>query len=212
MPSKYKNIEGWFDFQTVYDRAVETAKDGDVLVEIGSWKGMSACYMAELIKESDKKLRFYCIDTWCGMVQGEQDANKQGDALPEFTTNLEAQGLSVRNVYESHHSDITAMVSDSTEAAGFFHNKSLHFVFVDDDHGWKKVESNIIAWYPKVKDGGVLAGHDYPVPALGKTVRRMLPEVEGVQTSNHNDPTLSSWYWVKNKEPNLQVCNRPEGQ
>jgi predicted O-methyltransferase YrrM len=49
----------------------------------------------------------------------------------------------------------------SPEAAEQFADKFFDFVFIDADHSLEAVEQDIIAWAPKVKDGGLLCGHDY---------------------------------------------------
>src|SRR5882724_2099855 len=54
----------WFDFQTIYDEAVATAPPGSLLVEVGSFWGQSALYLAEAAKIADKGLRVYCVDLW----------------------------------------------------------------------------------------------------------------------------------------------------
>jgi hypothetical protein len=38
---------------------------------------------------------------------------------------------------------------------------TLDFVFVDADHSYEGCKQDIEAWYPKLKDGGLLCGHDY---------------------------------------------------
>ena len=38
---------------------------------------------------------------------------------------------------------------------------SLDFVYIDGDHTFDFVMMDIILWAPKVKEGGVIAGHDY---------------------------------------------------
>lgn len=50
---------------------------------------------------------------------------------------------------------------DSAEAAGQFADKSLDFVYIDGDHSVQGCTRDILAWAPKVKSGGILAGHDY---------------------------------------------------
>jgi hypothetical protein len=49
----------------------------------------------------------------------------------------------------------------STDAAKHFADKSLDLIFIDADHSAKAVFEDLEAWEPKVKPGGVLAGHDY---------------------------------------------------
>lgn len=48
----------------------------------------------------------------------------------------------------------------STEVAKQFEDKSLDFVFIDADHREAAARADILAWRPKVRDGGVLCGHD----------------------------------------------------
>jgi predicted O-methyltransferase YrrM len=49
----------------------------------------------------------------------------------------------------------------SKNAANLFRDKSLDFVFIDASHEYEDVRDDILSWLPKVKEGGVIAGHDY---------------------------------------------------
>jgi hypothetical protein len=64
----YNKVEGWFEpsDKLIYDRAVNRYNDGDIFVEIGSYKGRSSSAMAVNIINSKKKIKFYCVDTWEG--------------------------------------------------------------------------------------------------------------------------------------------------
>lgn len=53
------------------------------------------------------------------------------------------------------------IVGDSSETAQGYDDKSLDFVFIDADHAYENVKRDINAWLPKIKSGGILAGHDY---------------------------------------------------
>lgn len=50
---------------------------------------------------------------------------------------------------------------ESTAAAARFPDNSLDFVYLDARHDLAGVVADIHAWWPKVKPGGVFAGHDY---------------------------------------------------
>jgi hypothetical protein len=56
----------------------------------------------------------------------------------------------------------------SVEAAKLFPDNYFDFVYIDGDHSYEAAKADIIAWYPKVKNGGILSGHDYPTPTVEK--------------------------------------------
>ena len=52
-------------------------------------------------------------------------------------------------------------IGDSTLAANLFEMASLDFVYIDACHDYRKVKNDICAWLPRVRSGGIIAGHDY---------------------------------------------------
>lgn len=59
----YQNIQGWFTFPNLYSSIVNHYPNDSHFVEIGVWKGKSAAYMAVEILNSQKSIKFDCIDT-----------------------------------------------------------------------------------------------------------------------------------------------------
>ena len=53
------------------------------------------------------------------------------------------------------------MKQSSLDAAATFAPGSLDWVFIDADHRYAAVKGDIAAWAPKVRAGGIVAGHDY---------------------------------------------------
>lgn len=49
----------------------------------------------------------------------------------------------------------------SIEASKLFENFMFDLIYLDADHTYESTKSDMYAWYPKVKSGGILAGHDY---------------------------------------------------
>lgn len=49
----------------------------------------------------------------------------------------------------------------SVNAARSFADGELDFVYIDGNHEYSHVVADIAAWIPKVKKGGIVAGHDY---------------------------------------------------
>ena len=53
----------------------------------------------------------------------------------------------------------------STEMVKKFDDGTFDYVYIDADHRYDGVFADIKAWYPKVKSGGFICGHDtYPAP------------------------------------------------
>lgn len=50
---------------------------------------------------------------------------------------------------------------ESVDAARFFWDGYFDFVYIDGDHRKEFVLQDINAWLPKVRKGGIIAGHDY---------------------------------------------------
>ncbi len=49
----------------------------------------------------------------------------------------------------------------SPQAAEQFADGPFDFVFIDAQHQYEGAKQDFEAWWPKVRSGGILAGHDY---------------------------------------------------
>lgn len=154
----YQNIHGWFDFQNTYTRMVNEHDDGAHFVEIGTFLGRSLSYLAVEIANSGKKIRLDAVDTWEGSpmepYQQQQDVVKNKTLYENFLKNIEP----VKDY-------VNIVRSDSVEASKQYADESLDFIFIDASHHYEFVKADIDAWYPKLKKGGYIGGHDYVPPS-----------------------------------------------
>lgn len=188
-PELYKAIPSdWSDFFPLYDEAVATAPRGSILIEVGSFWGKSAVYLAEAAKLADKDLRVYCIDVWAARPE-----NNPGLFDPEHG----ARGHIEPQVHSQHHNSLfetfahfvdatrlspdplRIMRMDSLEAAELFRclyaqDRGIHFIFLDDDHEYEHVKRELMVWEPLLSKGGMIAGHDWTEEFDG--VRRAVTE------------------------------------
>jgi len=51
--------------------------------------------------------------------------------------------------------------SSSVEASKKIMDGALDFVYIDADHSYESCKEDLLAWFPKVRHGGIVAGHDY---------------------------------------------------
>ena len=64
----------------------------------------------------------------------------------------------------------------TVEAAQRFADESVDAVFVDADHRYAAVVADIGAWWPKIREGGWMLGHDYELPSVRRAVADSFPE------------------------------------
>jgi predicted O-methyltransferase YrrM len=53
------------------------------------------------------------------------------------------------------------IVDFSVEAAKQFEDGYFDFIYIDANHTYEGVTADLESWYPKVRKGGMIAGHDY---------------------------------------------------
>lgn len=147
----WEKIEGSFSFQPFYERMVMRFNNA-TFVEIGAWQGQSIMYLAERVKELNKNIKLYTIDPF---VVGEQ----QNDGV------LHKAGEDFYEAYLSHIEPlkdyITTIRGSSHDVYTQFEDESIDFLFIDGDHSTEAVYKDLTLWYPKVKTGGIISGHDY---------------------------------------------------
>lgn len=155
----YETIDGWCDYQDIYQEAIRRADNGAIFVEIGAFKGKSGAYAGVEILNSGKKIALNLVDHFKGNAEHLDTASHWYEANlkedPEYLFNLCTKNLEpVKDV-------VTIIRKTSVQAAKQFKNGSLDFVFIDGSHDTDSVCADIDAWLPKVKAGGIIAGHDY---------------------------------------------------
>ena len=145
-PTLFHSIEGFFFFSDAYTYLFDILSEGNVFVEVGTYKGKSICYMAEMVKLRHKKIRLFSVDNYSNYGFSNKIT------FEEATYNLANRCLD----------DIVTLVKgDSVVVAETFDDNSIDCVFLDGDHRYQSVMDDLSAWYGKLKSGGYLAGDDY---------------------------------------------------
>lgn len=177
----YLNIQGYFNFQLLYSEIVSKLPSGSRFVEVGSWLGMSCCYLGVEIINSGKDIKLDCVDTWEGSVELENEPEiKNGTLYKNFLINIEP----LRRI-------IKPIKLPSIEASKMYEDNSIDAVYIDADHTRPHIEQDLKHWYPKVKPGGILSGHDYAYPAIQESLDIFLPN------KDYELRNCSSWVHYK---------------
>lgn len=157
-PNQYwSTIQGWFDFRGLYSQfAYEQHRDCK-FVEVGSWLGASICYLATEFKNRNKFPQIYSVDTWEG-----SNENIHFDLISKIGGKENLYHKFLNNLKSAGVDDIvTPIRMQSVDASKLFEDESLDVVFIDASHSYQDVYNDIFHWYPKVKKGGIISGHDY---------------------------------------------------
>ncbi len=147
-----------FDFERFYSEVAYSLPDNAVIAEIGLAEGRSMIFLAETLLEMKKKFKLFAIDN-CAY-----GGSFQSDIIKE---NIRKAGLS---------SVIEFQELDSLVASAQFGDQDLHFAFIDSSHKHQQTKQEIRCWLPKIKDGYLLAGHDYN-DNEGKEVKQAVNEL-----------------------------------
>jgi hypothetical protein len=118
-------------------------------VEVGVWRG----YFSFPFLRRWRGKRMVLVDAWCKLPDSEYRDIRNEHYDPNdyqiVKTKCDRIGDRVR-MYQGL----------SVNAAGDTPDDSLDFVYIDANHAYEYVYADLRAWYPKVRIGGVLAGHD----------------------------------------------------
>jgi hypothetical protein len=188
------DIEGWFEYPSFYKMCFNAVPDNGIMVEVGSWMGRSTSCMGELIKNSNKNVKFYAVDTFEGDTFDEQkrivaELKEQDSSLFDvFKSNLEKCGVS---------EFVIPIQSTSLNAANQFEDNSLDFVHIDASHLYEDAIQDIRAWYPKVKPGGLITGDDYPWPGVRQAVHECFDSKTIVICNSDSSFPGQVWYHRK---------------
>lgn len=128
--------------------------------EIGVLRGqVSEC----VLQKTDASL--IMVDSWLPSDQQPEryKATKDQHAFDAAEIVSKHKREALARVHRFHgRAQIKEM--SSVEAASQIEDQTLDLVFIDADHSYEGVREDIEAWFPKVKSGGWIGGHDYQNP------------------------------------------------
>jgi len=122
-------------------------KETIICAEIGVAKGENA---VEMLKNYEL-LKLYGVDPY---PSGNEDERN------EMFKNLKPFGTRYQYLNKT-----------SEEASSHFPDEFFDYVYIDGDHSYENVLKDLHYWYPKVKVGGMIAGHDAWYVDVAKAIR-----------------------------------------
>jgi hypothetical protein len=168
MAHYYQNVAGFFWFEEAYRRMLKTLPldRPSVFVEVGSYQGQSAAFLGVELINRRIPCTLHCIDPW---------------ERPNDQTN----GDEIRAAFERNVLPVASVLGDrfrfhavpSVDAATLFTDAAVDVVWLDGDHSFDGVLSDIDAWWPKLKPGGFMGGDDFMMtPVCQAVCERFAPD------------------------------------
>lgn len=138
-----------------------------------SWEGKDyrGSYLLYLIKKNNFKLiaevgvkfgrtTFFLLDNVEDLVIYAIDTD-----ISKFYNN---------DVQEKYKDRLIPIQGHSYAVANQISNNSLDLVFIDADHSYSAVKQDILEYMPKIKENGILCGHDIDYPGVNKAVKELI--------------------------------------
>ena len=166
-------------------------KPNSKYLEIGSWMGLSSIMVAfGLLSNSNFFSKIYCVDPW--------------DVMPE-QENFSAL-LHTTDLYQTFLANIT-----KTKVSKFIkplRGKSIEIektldpsekfdiIFIDGEHTFEACYEDIISWLPRLKENGLMIGHDAtPESGVDKALKKLEQETDFKYSII--EPPYASYIWQK---------------
>lgn len=133
-----------------------------LVIELGCFAGKATAAIAPICVRNGTE--YHAVDWF----------NAQGDPTDPTTLlqeNTDVHAMIVRNLERMNlRQHIKLITSEAVAYAANFPDGSVDLCFIDTDHRTEAVAKTIDAWWPKIKIGGVLCGHDYHMPTVSAAV------------------------------------------
>lgn len=170
----WQTVPGYFTFPDFYEWAAKTLEKRGKFVEVGVHTGQSAACLAVELANRAPKSKLDLVDN--------------GSNFQEVMRHLDP----VKHVIGECHRML------SVEAARLYADDSIDLVYIDANHTYVDVLADVEAWLPKVRGGGVIAGHDFTteIPDVIRAVTDRFDRFEvwrGIKYDGKYFPTWAVW-------------------
>ena len=162
----------------------------------GAEIGVDRGAFSEILCQSNPNLQLYSIDSW---------------STSPFEDQLNTSEK-MQKQFEIHFQDAKRRLSkynckiirkESLSAVNDFEDESLDFVYIDANHHFINIASDLFRWQKKVKPGGIMSGHDYMhfSPERDNHVKHVVDAyVQAFEIKTYfelGQDKYPSWFWVK---------------
>lgn len=178
------DLQGWMpsEFITLFTTVIKSiGKCDPKVIEVGSWKGLSANNMARICKENGAtEAIITCVDTWLGSpehMEGESASfgMKRINGVPAILD------VFVKNAKKLQNDDVIFPFPMSSFQAGEYFirkNYKADIIYIDAGHEYDAVYLDIKLYWNVLKEGGYMILDDYNWPGVRKAIDEFFKDVK----------------------------------
>jgi hypothetical protein len=127
-------------------------------VEIGVEKG----YFSKMIMDVLKPEKLFLVDPWeTGADKNGKTAMYDTGLSTAYSNESELRGIQEQFGREIEEGTVVINRNYSYDALDSFEDKSLDLIYIDACHLYDSVLWDLENYLPKLKEGGIISGHDY---------------------------------------------------
>lgn len=156
---------------------------------IGAEIGVQRGYHARSILKNFNISRLFLVDIWDSDVT---NPHMKGSHLEVDNPGAEVHYPMMMKIV-GNREDTEVMRMTSKEACTKFHDEFFDFIYIDASHAYTSVKADCNYWYPKVKQGGIIGGHDYYFFTGCKRAVDEFIQEQGLKLQYH----LPDWWTIK---------------
>lgn len=127
----------------------------------GAEVGVALGETSRALLERFPNLELYMVDSW-STYEDADPYYLSGDLCARLTAEQQRERAreAARNT-KFAEARRTIVVQDSVAGVELTGEEPLDFAFLDADHTYEGVKRDLEAWWPRIRPGGLLTGHDY---------------------------------------------------
>lgn len=183
-----------YDFTNTYPDvrslllAIGLHGEGLVGIEVGMYRAESFCAILQCCRNVSK---LYGVDMWEEYVDHIGGGAMKKDYKTAELNRLVAEHY-IKHSGESERAEVLEM--HCSDAAELFSDETFDFIFLDAYISEDDVVRDLEEWYPKLKKGGLFAGHDFHAKEVRGPVLQFYKKKSPNRSMVFYD---STWAWIK---------------
>ena len=171
------DMQGWNFESPVFEDMVKKTQ-AKTVVEVGTWKGMSAIKFYKALEKHSSNFLLFCCDTWLGGIE-HMDGMPYGGLFKKRYGYPELYFQFLSNLHHANClENMIPIVNTSTNCARYLKAKNVNadLIYIDGSHEQPDVYFDCKFYWDILKPGAIMFGDDYNYGPVNADVIRFANE------------------------------------